>query len=146
MINSVSSVSFKAATPQDALSRPGKYSLAPKETVVPEKKNSHKALKWIAGITATALAACGLLILGHKQGKFTKLADNAIKEAKFMDKVNHYLAVAGEKLSTKVWDPAAKFVTEDIPAKCKELWKKIKPGKAEETAEAVAEKAAEVVA
>ena len=37
MINSVSSVSFKAATPQDALSRPGKYSLAPKETVVPEK-------------------------------------------------------------------------------------------------------------
>ena len=134
MINSVSSVSFKAATPQDALSRPGKYTTIPKEAA-PEKKNSHKTLKWIAGITATALAACGLLILGHKQGKFTKLADDAIKNAKFMDKVNHYLAVAGEKLSVKVWDPAAKFVTETIPEKCKGLWEKVKAWKAGKTAQ-----------
>ena len=135
MINSVSSVSFKAATPaNDPISRPGKYSMVPKENLVSEKKNNHKALKWIAGLATTALAVCGLLIAGNKQGWFTKLGKKELESATLLKKASHYLGEAGEFLTKKAWEPTVKFVTETIPAKCKALWAKIRPGKAEAVA------------
>lgn len=135
MIDSVSSVSFKAAAPTyDAISRPGKYTMAPKETVVPEKKNSHKGLKWAVGLAATALTVCGLLIAGNKQGWFRMLDETALKGAGIMDTCKHYLGKAGDFLTQKAWEPTVRFVTETVPNKCKDLWARIKPGKAEEAA------------
>ena len=90
MIHSVSPVSFKAAAPQyDPISRPGKYTTMPEEKA--DKKGNHKALKWVAGLTAAAVVVSGLLIAGNKNNWFKNLSEDALKEAGVMDKCSHYL-------------------------------------------------------
>ena len=117
MISSVNSVSFKAATPYDAISRPGKYTVMPKETTPGEKK--HKALKWIVGLAATAVAAGALLVVGKNKNWF-KVLDNAeaLKTAPFMDKCKHYLGKAADFVDAKCWQPL-----KGLPAKISEWWK-----------------------
>ena len=116
MISSVSGVSFKGAAPvapQDPLSRPGKYTTIPKEKA--EGKSSHKALKVIGGLVATALVAGALLVVGKNQNWF-KVLDNAdaVKNAPFMDKCKHYLGVAADFVAEKCWAPVKDFGTKIV--------------------------------
>ena len=116
MISSVNSVSFKAATPYDPISRPGKYTVMPKETAPSEKK--HKVAKWILGLAATAVAAGALLVVGKNKNWF-KVFDNAeaLKGAPFMDKCKHYLGVAADFVDTKCWQPL-----KELPSKISKWW------------------------
>ena len=108
MINSVSSVSFRSAVPQynDPFARPGRY--AKPETIPQEEapKKNHKALKWILGIAATAVAAGALLVVGKNKNWF-KVFDKAesLQNAGFMSKCSHYLGKAAEFVDTKCWQP-----------------------------------------
>ena len=109
MINSVSAVSFKAATPaqsaQDRINAPGKFTRpeasAPKVQDAPKKK--HGFLKTLAGLVAAAVVVGGALLLGVKKGGLKVLDDVALKDAKFKQKVGHYLAKAGDWVDTKIW-------------------------------------------
>jgi len=123
MINSVSSVSFKAAAPQyDALSRPGAYTNIPKEPKAGEKKD-HKALKWIAGITVAAIAAGTLLAVGAKRNWFKKLPEGT-ESAKFLEKVSDKLHTAGMWVAEKA--EAAWAGIKKLPETCKGWIEKLK--------------------
>ena len=115
MISSVNSVGFKGAAVSgyDPISRPGKYTNMPKEK--PESKSSHKALKVIGGLVATALVAGALLVAGKNQNWF-KVLDNAdaVKNAPFMDKCKHYLGVAADFVAEKCWAPVKDFGTKIV--------------------------------
>lgn len=106
MINSVSAVSFKAApsaVPADPINRPGKFTkpeAAPKEEV-PKKKGGF--LKGLAKLVVAAVVVGGALLVGFKKGGLKVLDEAAMKDAKFMKKVGHYLAKAGEWVDAKVW-------------------------------------------
>ena len=119
MISSVSGVSFKGAatTAYDPISRPGKYTIMPKEK--PEGKSSHKALKVIGGLVATALVAGTLLVVGKNRNWF-KVLDNAeaVKNAPFMEKCKHYLGKAANFVDEKCWTPI-----KELPSKISEWWK-----------------------
>ncbi len=135
MINSVSAVSFKAAapgvSPQDRINAPGKFTRpeasAPKAEDAPKKK--HGFLKALAGLVVAAVVVGGGLLLGVKKGGLKVLDEAAIKDAKFMKKIGHYLAKAGEWVDTKIW--------QKLPGVAK---------KAGEAAEEAASKAEEAVA
>lgn len=116
MISSVNSVSFKAATPYDPISRPGKYTVMPKETTPDEKK--HKAAKWILGLATTAVAIGALLVVGKNKNWF-KVIDNAktLKNAEFMDKCKHYLGKAANAVDEKCWQPL-----KEVPSKISKWW------------------------
>lgn len=106
MISSVSGVSFKGAAPvapQDPLSRPGKYTTMPKEKS--ESKSSHKALKVIGGLVATALAAGVLLVVGKNRNWFKGLKAEELANAGIKEKCSHYLNIAAEFVDQKCWAP-----------------------------------------
>ncbi len=130
MISSVSAVNFKGSAPvsaQDRINAPGKFTKpevqAPKPEEAPKKKN--KFLKALAGVVAAAIVVGGALLLGVKKGGLKVLDETALKEAKFMKKVGHYLAKAGDWVDTKVW--------QKLPGVAKKAAEKV-----EEGAEAVA--------
>lgn len=110
MIHSVSPVSFRSATAaavQDPFSRPGRFTMP--EAVAPEaapKKKGKFFKKLAIGLGVAAAVAAGLIV-GVKTGKLNKVQDLA--NAGFMQKAGHYLAVAGEWLNNKAWQPVAKF-------------------------------------
>ena len=109
MISSVSSVSFKAATPQmDPISRPGKFTQMPKEGPA-EAKKSHKALKVILGIVASAAVVSGLLIAGSRRNWFAKL----VNSEKF-SKIGEGLNKAGKWLDDTIWKPVAELPSKII--------------------------------
>ncbi len=111
MIHSVSPVSFRstqaATAPQDPFSRPGKFTMP--EAAAPEVKPKKKGKffkKLAIGLGVAAAVAAGLIV-GVKTGKLSQVQD--LTNAKFMQKVGHYLAVAGEWLNTKAWQPIVKL-------------------------------------
>ncbi|MBE7709923.1 MAG: hypothetical protein E7Z93_05705 [Cyanobacteria bacterium SIG32] len=112
MIHSVSPVSFRSATAaasaaQDPFSRPGKFTMP--EAAAPEAapKKKGKFLKKLAiGVGVAAAVAAGLIV-GVRTGKLNQVQDLA--NAGIMQKAGHYLAVAGDWLNTKAWQPVAKF-------------------------------------
>lgn len=107
MINSVSSVSFKAnpaPSMQDIINAPGRYvrqDILPRDEV--KVKDERKIIKTIVGLVAAGIAVAGTLLLGAKKGWFKVLDETALGNAKFTEKVGHYLAKAGDFLDTKVW-------------------------------------------
>ncbi len=112
MINPVSSVSFRssavgATAVQDPFARPGKFTMPESAPVTPKKKG--KFWKGLAIGVGAALAVSAALIAGVKTGKLNKVAD--LSNAKLMQKAGHYLAVAGEWLDSKAWQPIAQFVS-----------------------------------
>lgn len=115
MIHSVSPVSFRstAATTvaQDPFSRPGKFTMpeAAAPAAAPKKKGKFFK-KLLVGLGVAAAVAAGLVI-GVKTGKLNKVQDLA--NAGFMQKAGHYLAVAGEWLNTKAWQPLTKMFTKN---------------------------------
>ena len=111
MIHSVSPVSFRsntvAAAPQDPISRPGRFTTvdtAPK-AASPKKKGGF--WKGLAITVASLAVVAGALVAGVKTGKLNKVEDLA--NAKFMQKVGHYLAEAGNWVDTKMWQPIVKL-------------------------------------
>ena len=111
MIHSVSPVSFRSATAataaQDPFSRPGRFTMP--EAAAPEAapKKKGKFFKKLAIGLGVAVAVAAGLIAGVKTGKLNKVQDLA--NAKFMEKAGHYLAVAGEWLNNKAWQPIVKL-------------------------------------
>lgn len=123
MISSVSAVSFKANTPgvqaQDPISRPGSYT---KPEVAPSKadkgsKKKHEFLKGLVGVVVAAAVVGGALLVGFKKGALKVLDAGAVKDAKIMQKVGHYLGTAGKWLDSNVWQKipfVAKKATEAV--------------------------------
>ena len=112
MIHSVSPVSFRSSTAaapvaQDPFSRPGKFTMPDATAPTAEPKKKGKFFKKLAIGLGVAVAVAGALIAGVRTGKLNKLDDLA--DAKFMQKAGHYLAVAGEWLNNKAWQPMVKF-------------------------------------
>lgn len=109
MISSVSAVSFKANTPgvqaQDPISRPGSFTkpevVSPKADKAPKKK--HGFLKGLVGVVVAAAVVGGALLAGFKKGALKVLDAGALKDAKFMQKVGHYLGEAGKWLDSNIW-------------------------------------------
>ncbi len=108
MINSVSSVSFKA-NPQNAqerLSAPGSFT---KPQVVDKPKKKGGFLKGLAKFVAAAIVVGGGVLLGYKKGVFKVLPH--LENAKLMEKAGHYLGKAGEWIDDKAWSKLANLVT-----------------------------------
>lgn len=124
MINSVSSVSFRANAPADIISRPGTYAIVDADPKA-AKKEKHSNLKGAALALGSAVLISGALIYGSKGGKWFKPIEGELKDAKLMDKISHYLNKAGSKLDEKVWTPIVNL---------------FKKGKGEEAAEKAATK------
>lgn len=114
MISPVSSVNFGnvAVSGQNALNRPGRYTMP--ENVLPEVKPKKKG-KFLKGLAKTVVAAAviaGGLALGAKKNWF-KLAPDLAK-AKLMEKASHYLRVGGDfvvEKAGKIWQSVTKLVS-----------------------------------
>lgn len=107
---SVSNVRFTANEGVNILERPGAFSKAPAgndaaavvaDTDKPKKK--HTALKVLGGLV---VVAAGLVAL-NKTKVLKVIDDIALKDAKFMEKVGHYLGKAGEFIAKYTYDPVA---------------------------------------
>ena len=113
MIHSVSPVSFRsnatataASATQDPFSRPGRFTMPEAAPEAAPKKKGKFFKKLAIGLGVAAAVAAGLII-GVRSGKLEKVQDLA--NAKFMQKVGHCLAVAGEWLNNKAWQPIVKL-------------------------------------
>ena len=138
MVNRVSNVSFRAATPasEDFLSRPGAYS-KPEQNAAPAsaeapKKNNNGALRVIIGTVIAAAAILGGLYAAHKYAGNTFDATKNFEEFKDLDffkKAQAYVTTAIGKGGEKVEKGVNYLATE-----CKGLWDKIfkKPAAAPE--------------
>lgn len=115
MISSVSSVSFKANAPVDPISRPGAYAKPNSVPADSAPKKKGKFLKALAATVAAAVVVAGGLVYGAKTGKL-KTVEN-LADAKLLEKVGHYLSVAGKAIDEKVWQPIVKAVEKLKPAK-----------------------------
>ena len=145
MINSVSAVSFQsnASAAQDPISRPSTFSKpesAPKKSVdaAPEKKGGF--LKGLASVVVAAVVVGGALLAGFKKGGLKVLDETALKDAKFMQKVGHYLGKAGEWVDAKIWQKLP-----GVAKKAGEAAEEVAE-KTEKVADEVAEAATEVAA
>lgn len=110
MINSVSSVSFKAnpQSAQERLSAPGKFTKPQAiENAKPQKKGGF--LKGLAKLVAAVIIVGGGVLLGYKKGLFNVLPD--LENAKLMEKAGHYLGKAGEWIDNKAWSKLANLFT-----------------------------------
>ncbi len=109
MINSVSAVSFKGAasemSAQERINAPGKYtrtnSSGSKTEGAPKKK--HGFLKNLARLVVAGAVVGGALLLGFRKNVLNVLDDAALSDAKFMQKVGHYLGKFGKYIDEKVW-------------------------------------------
>lgn len=101
-VGPVSMVNFRG---NEMLERPGKYSnKAPQEVPQqPEKKKMSVGKKVLVG-TCFAVAAAMALVGLKDMNVVKKLSQEALKDAKIIDKVSHYLAVAGEFISKHTLD------------------------------------------
>ena len=102
---SVSKLHFGDAA-QDRLAREGAYAKAPQEVAAPEtaEKKSGKGKKWaIAGVIAVA-AAVALAVLSRRN-VLKAIPEEQFKDAKFFEKIGHYLNKAGECIAKYTWDP-----------------------------------------
>lgn len=126
MVSPISAVRFTAneAPAVNPLEREGAYS-KPKTDVpadAPAKKSGtgKKVLKTVGVLAAVAAALIGL----NKFGVTKVLESGALKDAKFMQKVGHYVGKAGEFLAKYTIDPlmklfgskAAATVADDVSA------------------------------
>lgn len=100
---SVSKVHFGDAA-QDRLAREGAYAKAPTDLAAPEaaEKKPRKGKKLAVTLVVLAAVAATLAILSRKNVLKAIPADQ-LKDAKFFQKIGHYLNVAGEKVAG-VWD------------------------------------------
>ena len=123
MINSVSAVSFKAAAPaqsaQDRINAPGKFTqpdaqIPAKQDAAPKKK--HVFLKTLAGIAVGVIAIGTALRFGFAKGGLKVLDEAAMKEAKFSEKIGHYLGKAGQWVDTNIWSRFSKAAKEGAEA------------------------------
>lgn len=133
MISSVSSVSFKANPAYDPISRPGAYARPESAPVDSAPKKKGKFLKALAATVAAAVVVAGGLVYGARNGKWFKQVDD-LANAKFMDKAKHYLAVAGNAIDEKVWQPIVRTV------------EKLKSGKASDEGVEVSQEAVDAAA
>lgn len=110
-ISPVSGVSFRANEVDTAslLERPGKYSIpdaGKDEFVVPEggKKKSSLGKKLLKTLAAAAVVAAGLVAL--KKFNVVKILNpEAMKDAKILPKIGHYIAKAGEAIAKYTYEP-----------------------------------------
>lgn len=104
MVNSISSVRFCGdTTGANVLSRPGRFAggdtqTAPAATTAdkPKKSGGKKFLKFVASLVVIAGVLAALPKVFPKAIK--TLDAEALKNAKTMDKVGHYLAKTGEAI------------------------------------------------
>lgn len=118
MVNSVSNIRFcGGAEMANLLSRPGKYSSgetqtyaaaeAPAATAAKKKSGGKLFLKTIIGL---AVIAAGLVALPKLFPKAIKtLESEALKNAKFKEKLGHYLAKTGDFIGKYTYEPIAKL-------------------------------------
>lgn len=122
MVNpvSVSNVRFCGeANAADVLGRAGKFSngaAAPEAASVtaeqaPKKKKSYKFLKTVAALVVVAGALAALPKIFPNAIK--TIEKDAMKDAKFMQKVGHYLAVAGEGIAKYTYKPLVNLFSKD---------------------------------
>lgn len=100
-ISPVSNVSFTAVD----FARPGKYSQQdiPESVQAPAESKGKKAGKIIL-TTAAILAAVAAIVTGlTKGGVVSKL--ETLEGAKFLDKLKHYTAVAGDTIAKYTYEP-----------------------------------------
>ncbi len=110
-ISPVSGVSFRAneVDTTNLLERPGKYSLpeaAKDEFLAPEgeKKKSSWGKKLLKTLGVAAVIAAGLVAL--KKFDVVKILNpEALKEAKFLQKLGHYVAKAGDVIAKYTYEP-----------------------------------------
>lgn len=107
---SASNVRFTANSGTSILDRPGAYTKAPESNdtaavVVDKPKKKHTALK----VLGTLLVAAATLVTLKKTNVLKVLDEVALKDAKFMSKIGHYLGKAGEAIASVTYDPVAKL-------------------------------------
>ena len=125
MVNSISSVRFCGDTTASVLSRPGKFAgaegqyntTATEPADKPKKSGGKKFLKFLATVAVIAGALAALPKIFPKAIK--TLDGEALKNAKTMEKIGHYVATAGEAICkpfTKLFAKKPKATTPSLPA------------------------------
>ncbi len=101
-VGPVSSVNFRGI---EMLERPGKYSNPINQEIadVPEKKKMSTGRKVFIR-ACLAIAAASALVGLQASNVVKKLAPEALKDAKLLDKASHYIATAGEFISKYTYD------------------------------------------
>lgn len=112
MVNSISGVRFCGAA-DDILARPGKYSAPNQQPAAPAQekagKSSSKTKKVVIGTVATLAVLAALVALPKKwPDTFNVLSEEAMKNAKFTEKVCHYTAKAGKFIGKYTYEPLVK--------------------------------------
>lgn len=107
---SASNVRFTANAGTSLLDRPGAYTKVPEANdtaaVVDAKpKKKRTALK----VLGTLLVAAATLVTLKKTNVLKVLDEVALKDAKIMSKIGHYLGKAGEAIASVTYDPVAKL-------------------------------------
>lgn len=114
MVSPISAVRFcgtdaAAATGTNNLDRPGAFAKPAAETPVDApKKKSGKGKKVLKTVGALALVAAALVGL-NKFGVTKVLESGALKDAKLMQKVGHYVGKAGEAIAKYTYEPILKI-------------------------------------
>lgn len=115
MVNSISMVGFRGDN-TDILSRPGKFSKAqqqPKaEVLTPQvEKKSTGTGKKIVGLAAglVALAAALAVLPKALPNTFKVLEKDKLANAKFLDKITNYMAIAGNAIRENTYDKVVKL-------------------------------------
>ena len=111
MVSPVSAVNFRGTTAGvSPLEREGMYSKpsteAPVEAPVKKSGKGKKVLKTVGTLAVVAAALVGL----NKFGVTKVLESGALKDAKLMEKVGHYVGKAGEKIAQYTIDPLMKMI------------------------------------
>lgn len=110
MVSPVSAVNFRGTTAGvSPLEREGAYSKPSTEVPVADPvKKSGKGKKVLKAVGALALVAAVLVGL-NKFGVTKVLESGALKEAGIMQKLGHYVGVAGEAIAKYTIDPLMKL-------------------------------------
>ena len=112
MVNpvSMSKVSFTNQTAatnvlerQGAFAKPTEATVAPDVADKPKKSGKKTALKVLTGALVVAAALATL----NKTNVLKVLDDVALKDAKWFQKIGHYLSKAGECIAKYTYDPVA---------------------------------------
>lgn len=120
MVNSISSVRF-CGDADSILSRPGKFSNPAQQTENPtttqeaEKKTSGSTGKKVVGTIATLAVLAAALVALPKifPNAIKTLGDDALKNAKWTEKIGHYLAKTGEAIGKYTYEPIVKLFSKN---------------------------------